>query len=187
MHTLLWVAGTWCDSPWCVRKFRSFQSYQRMAMAPNALGSRGRWPLFQRRSEENPRLRGSHKTPPAEEAAGEDHEHVLVLLLKTLHLAISTRQRVKGLRSRSQVRLKTPLRGPHVEYHWWSGGRGVGAAKTYRRTFVMTQPSLGSPSGSSLSGACSEGAGAGAKEPLTPSVARSLPPGLHVRGALCPG
>lgn len=120
---------------------------------------------FPKAVRENPRLRGSHKTPPAEEAAGEDHEHVLVLLLKTLHLAISTRQRVKGLRSRSQVRLKTPLRGPHVEYHWWSGGRGVGAAKTYRRTFVMTQPSLGSPSGSSLSGACSEGAGAGAKAP----------------------
>ena len=64
-----------------------------MAMAPSALGSRGQWTLFQRRSEENPRLRGSHETAPAEEAAGEDHEHVLVLLLKTLHLAISIRQR----------------------------------------------------------------------------------------------
>lgn len=67
-----------------------------MAVAPSAVGSRGRWTLFQRRSEENHRLRESHETPPAEEAAGEGHEHILVLLLKTLHLAISVWQRGQG-------------------------------------------------------------------------------------------
>lgn len=122
----------------------ALQSYQpKNGRGPCGREVHGPADSFPKAVRGNHRLRGSQTSTPLQRRPLRDQPSIFWFCFVDLHLAISIWQRGQGTEIPSQGGEAEDAPAGHTwEYRWWSGE--VGAAKTYRRTFVMTQPSLGS-------------------------------------------